>query len=89
MAIADGPAKEDQTCTFGPTHAVACGGIAMIMSLIKTIGVNHRLNTETNVFKLHLPFDEAEHLLNIAPNAIAGILAKNIEQRRQDGGNQW
>jgi hypothetical protein len=47
-------------------QAVSCGGLAAIMELIKTVGLRKELNASANVFKLHLPYDEADHILNIA-----------------------
>jgi hypothetical protein len=37
------------------------------MDLIKTVGLRKELNASAaNVFKLCLPYDEADHILNIA-----------------------
>ncbi|MEM9369317.1 MAG: IS1380 family transposase, partial [Planctomycetota bacterium] len=66
-------------------QAVACGGIAMIMQLIKAIDLRRSLNASAKVFKLHLPYDEADHILNIALNTLAGgTCLEHIEQRRND-----
>jgi len=66
-------------------HAVTCGGIAAIMQLVKTTGLRTSLNDAAKVFKLHLPYDEADHILNIALNLLAGgTCLDHIEHRRND-----
>jgi len=66
-------------------HAVTCGGIAAIMQLIKTIGLRDSINHAANIFKLHLPYDEADHIFNIALNLLAGgTCLDHIEHRRND-----
>ncbi|MEM9368277.1 MAG: hypothetical protein AAGD07_19970 [Planctomycetota bacterium] len=66
-------------------QAVSCGGIAMIMQMLKTIDLRRSLNESAKVFKLHMPYDEADHILNIALNTLAGgTCLDQIEQRRND-----
>ncbi|MEM9369201.1 MAG: transposase, partial [Planctomycetota bacterium] len=66
-------------------QAVSCDGIAMIMQMLKTIDLRRSLNESAKVFKLHLPYDEADHILNIALNTLAGgTCLDHIEQRRND-----
>lgn len=66
-------------------HAISCGGIAAIMQLIKTIDLRNSLNKAASVFKLHLPYDEADHILNIALNLLAGgTCLDHLEHRRND-----
>ena len=66
-------------------QAVACGGIAAIMQLIKTTGLRASLNDAARVFKMHLPYDEADHIFNIALNLLAGgTCLDHIEHRRND-----
>lgn len=66
-------------------QAVTCGGIAAIMQMIKTIGLRESINYAANVFKLHLPYDEADHIFNIALNLLAGgTCLDHIEHRRND-----
>jgi hypothetical protein len=65
--------------------AITCGGIANIMQLIKTTGLRASLNDAAKVFKLHLPYDEADHIFNIALNLLAGgTCLDHIEHRRND-----
>ena len=66
-------------------QAITCGGIANIMQLIKTTGLRASLNDAARVFKLHLPYDEADHIFNIALNLLAGgTCLDHIEHRRND-----
>jgi len=66
-------------------QAVSCGGLAAIIELIKTVGLRKELNASANVFKLHLPYDEADHIFNIALNLLAGgTCLDHIEHRRND-----
>lgn len=66
-------------------QAISCGGIAVILDLIKTIGLRKELNSAAKVFKLCLPYDEADHILNIALNLLAGgTCLDHIEHRRND-----
>lgn len=66
-------------------QALSCGGIAVIMELIKTIGLRKELKSAAKVFKLCLPYDEADHILNIALNLLAGgTCLDHLEHRRND-----
>lgn len=66
-------------------HAVACGGLAAIIQLIKTLRLRDELNRAARVLKLHLPYDEADHIFNIAFNLLAGgTCLDHIEHRRND-----
>ncbi len=66
-------------------QAVTCGGLAAIMELIKAVNLRKHLNDTARVFKLHLPYDEADHIFNIALNLLAGgTCLDHIEHRRND-----
>jgi len=66
-------------------QAVTCGGLAVIIELIKTLGLRQELNRSAKVLKLHLPYDEADHIVNIAFNLLAGgTCLEHIEHRRND-----
>ena len=53
-------------------QAITCGGLAAIIQLIKTLGLRDEINRAASVLKLHLPYDEADHIFNIAFNLLAG-----------------
>jgi len=66
-------------------QAVACGGIATIMELIKTVGLRRQINRAVPVLQLHVPYDEADHVFNIALNLFAGgTCLEHLEIRRND-----
>jgi hypothetical protein len=67
------------------TLAISCGGIGVIMQMVKQLDLRKYINEAAPVFKLHLPYDEADHVLNIAMNALAGgTCLDHIETRRTD-----
>ena len=66
-------------------QAVACGGIATIMELIKQVGLRTEINRAAPVFKVYAPYDEADHVFNIALNLMAGgTCLEHLETRRND-----
>lgn len=65
--------------------AISCGGIGMIMQLVEQLGLRKHINQSAPVFKLHAPYDEADHVLNIALNLLAGgTCLEHLEHRRTD-----
>lgn len=66
-------------------QAVNCGGLAAIVEMIKALKVRRELNRSAKVLKLHLPYDESDHILNIAFNLLAGgTCLDHLEYRRND-----
>ena len=66
-------------------QAIAAGGIGTLMQLVKTIDLRKEINTSIPLFKLHLPYDETDHVLNVAMNLIAGgKCLEHLEDRRCD-----
>jgi len=66
-------------------QAVACGGLGMILELIKQVGLRDEINRAVSVFKFYAPYDEADHVLNIALNLLTGgTCLEHLEERRQD-----
>src|SRR6056297_737337 len=66
-------------------QAVHCGGLAVLNQLIKTTGLRKYINDAASVLKLHLPYDEADHVLNIALNLLTGgTCLDHLEHRRND-----
>ena len=43
-------------------QAIAAGGIGTIMQLIKTLDLRKEINQAIPLLKLHLPYDEADHV---------------------------
>ena len=66
-------------------QAISCGGIGIIMQLIKQIDLRKHINRAAPVFKVHAPYDEADHIFNIALNLLAGgTCLEHLELRRND-----
>lgn len=66
-------------------QAVSCGGIGTIMELVKQVELRKEINRAAPVFKIHAPYDEADHVLNIACNLLAGgTCLEHLEIRRND-----
>ena len=65
--------------------AIAAGGIGTLLELTKQLDLRKEINRAIPLFKLHLPYDEADHVLNIAMDLLAGgNCLEHIEDRRQD-----
>lgn len=66
-------------------QAVACGGLGMIMELIHKTDLRRQINRAVPLLKLHAPYDEADHVFNIALNLLAGgTCLDHLELRRND-----
>lgn len=66
-------------------QAVACGGLGMILQLLKELDLRQHINRAAPVFKFYAPYDETDHILNIALNLLSGgTCLEHLEQRRTD-----
>ena len=66
-------------------HAVVCGGIGAIHELARKVGLVDALDTRLPILKRRRPYSEADHILNIAYNALCGgHVLDDIEVRRND-----
>ncbi len=66
-------------------QAISAGGVGTLLQLAKQLDVRKEINDAIPLFKLHLPYDEADHVLNIALNLLAGgECLEHIEDRRND-----
>lgn len=67
------------------TQAMIYGGIGLVHKMVKSIGLDESINKHVNLLKLHLPYHESDHVLNIAYNALCGgHCLEDIELRRND-----
>ena len=67
------------------TEATAWGGVAAMHQLARTVGLVDALDAMVQVFKVHKPYHESDHILNIAMNVLAGSTClEDLELRRQD-----
>ncbi len=66
-------------------QAISAGGLAVIMQLIDAIDLRKHINRAIPTFKLYMPYDEADHVFNIALNLLAGgTCLDHLELRRTD-----
>jgi hypothetical protein len=67
------------------THGIVHGGIGAIHALIRQLRLVDDINDGLHLLKIHLPYHESDHVLNIAYNALCdGSHLEDIELRRND-----
>ena len=67
------------------TRAHAYGGMGAIHTMAQRLGLVEEIDQHLHLLKIHLPYHESDHVLNIAYNiASGGQRLEDIEQRRQD-----
>ena len=67
------------------TRGISHGGIGSIHLLARQIGLIDAINNHLHVLKIHLPFHESDHVLNLAYNPLCGgTCLDDIELRRND-----
>lgn len=61
------------------------GGIGAIHQMVQRIGLPDEINRRLELLKLHMPYHESDHVLNITYNVLlGGVRLEDIELRRQD-----
>lgn len=66
-------------------QAISAGGIGAMMQLIQRLDLRTEVNTAIPLLKIHMPYDEADHVFNIALNLLAGgACLEHLELRRTD-----
>lgn len=67
------------------TRAISCGGIGAFHKLVVKVGLDKAINRCLRLLKIHLPYHESDHVLNIAYNVLTGgTCLEDIERLRQD-----
>ena len=67
------------------TAAMNCGGIGAMHLMVQRLGLVEDINRHLHLLKVHLPYHESDHVLNLAYNLLAGgQRLEDIELRRQD-----
>lgn len=67
------------------SRGLAHGGIGLIHALAREIGLIEAIDRRLHLLKIHLPFHESDHVLNLAYNAFCeGTCLQDIELRRND-----
>ena len=66
-------------------RAIGCGGIGAIHKMVTKLGLPEAINETLPLLKIHLPYHESDHVLNIAYNVLAGgKCLEDIELLRND-----
>ncbi|MBA3580782.1 MAG: IS1380 family transposase [Gemmatimonadaceae bacterium] len=66
-------------------RAIAHGGIGLIHTLARKVGLPQAIDERLHLLKVHLPYHESDHVLNIAYNALChGTCLQDIDLRRND-----
>jgi hypothetical protein len=69
----------------GRVRGMAHGGIGAIHLLARRIGLIEAIDKRLHLLKIHLPYHESDHVLNLAYNALCdGTCLQDLELRRQD-----
>ena len=67
------------------TKATGYGGIGAIHLLAQRLGLVAEIDQSLHLLKVHLPYHESDHVLNLAYNVmVGGQRLEDIELRRQD-----
>ena len=66
-------------------RATAHGGIGAIHLLVRKLGLAEKIDTHLGLLKIHLPYHDSDHVLNIAYNLLAGgTCLEHLELLRSD-----
>src|SRR5256884_5884001 len=66
--------------------ATCFGGIAAVHRLVTKLGLPEQINDRLRLLKVHLPYHESDHVLNLAYNVVCGgTRVGDIERLRPDG----
>jgi len=57
------------------TAATSCGGIGAMHLLVQRLGLVEDMNRSLHLLKVHLPYHESDHVLNLTYNLLAGCTA--------------
>ncbi|MBU0639526.1 MAG: IS1380 family transposase [Planctomycetes bacterium] len=77
----------------GPVHyeigarpnVMSYGGIAGVHRLVTKLGLPQRINERLSLLKVHLPYHESDHVLNLAYNVVCGgTRLEDLERLRHD-----
>jgi len=64
---------------------MACGGIGLMHMVARRTGLIEALDRQLHLLKFHLPYQESDHVLNIAYNLLSGgRCLEDLELRRND-----
>jgi Transposase DDE domain group 1 len=82
------PVFSDHLITYDVSHrdrAIAHGGIGAIHMLAHRLGLPQAIDQRLHLLKVHLPYHESDHVLNLAYNPFChGTCLQDLELRRND-----
>jgi hypothetical protein len=69
------------------SRAIDAGGVGLLWLLVRKLGLAEAIDRRLELLKVHLPYHESDHVLNIALNLLCGgTCLEDIELRRNDEG---
>jgi hypothetical protein len=69
----------------GRTHGIVHGGIGALHALARRVGLIDAIDNGLQLLKVHLPYHESDHVLNLAYNPLCdGYCLEDLELRRND-----
>jgi hypothetical protein len=69
----------------GKTSGIAHGGMGAVQRVVRRLGLAEAIDASVKVLKIHKPYHESDHVLNIAYNVLCGgERLEDIELRRKD-----
>ena len=67
------------------TQGMAYGGLGSMRLLVQELGLAEAIDRRLHLLKIHLPYHESDHVLNLAYNALCdGDCLEDLELRRTD-----
>lgn len=67
------------------TRGMTYGGLGAVVLLVKRLGLAEAIDRHLHLLKIHRPYHESDHVLNLAYNALCdGTCLEDIELRRND-----
>jgi hypothetical protein len=67
------------------SRGISYGGIGALFTLAQTVGLDRAIDQRLHLLKVHRPYTESDHVLNIAINVLCdGTCLEDIELRRND-----
>lgn len=67
------------------TRAIAAGGLGLIHLVARKLGLAEAIDRRLQLLKVHLPYHESDHVLNMAYNLLSGgACLEHLELRRND-----
>jgi len=66
-------------------RGIGCGGVGAMHLLARQLGLAEAIDRRLHLLKIHLPYHESDHVLNLAYNALCdGTCLQDLELRRND-----